>query len=114
MENIFNGFCSLAQNNPRIQLKTSPHIALVRLVRLYIVGLGDIRPVCFAYVYAIRIIVYLDEPLVESFCLFNQLYQLLISHSFEWVYFLMLRWGQPMSLSNWVSNGPIVHPPDDT
>jgi hypothetical protein len=26
---------------------------------------------------------------------------------------LLLRWGESMSLWNWVSNGPFVHPPDD-
>jgi hypothetical protein len=29
-------------------------------------------------------------------------------------YLLLLRWGPTMSLWNWVSNGSIVHAPDDT
>jgi hypothetical protein len=28
--------------------------------------------------------------------------------------FLLLRWGETMSLWNWASNGPTVHPPNDT
>jgi hypothetical protein len=28
--------------------------------------------------------------------------------------FLLLRWGETLSLWNWAANGPTVHPPDDT